>query len=145
MSPTTGTGKYEKLLARCKSLAVVPTAVAYPCEKSALESALEAGRKRLIEPLLVGPARTIEEIARKKVSGQKLTSTEALRLEEYKKAVGEAETANAMATAARAQALADKQTAELNSRLIESLQRNNGDILSTFYDIFIPRGTLGKK
>ena len=64
MSPT-GTGKYEKLLARCKSLAAVPTAVAYPCEKSALESALEAGAKRLIEPLLVGPVRTIEEIARK--------------------------------------------------------------------------------
>jgi phosphotransacetylase len=61
----TGTGKYEKLLARCKSLAAVPTAVAYPCEKSALESALEAGAKKLIEPLLVGPAKTIEEIARK--------------------------------------------------------------------------------
>jgi phosphotransacetylase len=61
----TGTGKYEKLLARCKSLAAVPTAVAYPCEKSALESALEAGAKKLIQPLLVGPAKTIEEIARK--------------------------------------------------------------------------------
>jgi phosphotransacetylase len=61
----TGTGKYEKLLARCKSLAAVPTAVAYPCEKSALESALEAGAKKLIEPLLVGPAKTIEELARK--------------------------------------------------------------------------------
>jgi len=65
LSSRTGTGKYEKLLARCKSLAAVPTAVAYPCEKSALESALEAGAKRLIEPLLVGPAKTIEEIARK--------------------------------------------------------------------------------
>jgi len=61
----TGTGKYEKLLARCRSLAAVPTAVAYPCEKSALESALEAGAKKLIQPLLVGPAKTIEEIARK--------------------------------------------------------------------------------
>ena len=61
----TGTGKYEKLLARCRSLAAVPTAVAYPCEKSALESALEAGAKRLIDPLLVGPVKAIEEIARK--------------------------------------------------------------------------------
>jgi phosphotransacetylase len=65
LSPSTGTGKYEKLLARCKSLAAVPTAVAYPCEKSALESALEAGSKKLIVPLLVGPARAIEELARK--------------------------------------------------------------------------------
>ena len=65
MSPTTGTGKYERLLARCKTLPAIPTAVAYPCESSALESALEAGKKRLIEPLLVGPAKMIEEIARK--------------------------------------------------------------------------------
>jgi phosphate acetyltransferase len=62
---STGTGKYERLLARCKSLDAVPTAVAYPCEKSALEAALEAGAKRLIDPVLVGPVRTIEEIARK--------------------------------------------------------------------------------
>jgi hypothetical protein len=50
-----------------------------------------------------------------------------------------------MATAARAQALADKEAAQLNSRLLESLQRNNGDILYTFFDIFVPKGTLGKK
>ncbi|HEY6546960.1 MAG TPA: bifunctional enoyl-CoA hydratase/phosphate acetyltransferase [Vicinamibacteria bacterium] len=65
MSAKTGTGKYERLLVRCKSLAAIPTAVAYPCEKSALEGAIEAGQKGLIEPLLVGPAATIEAIARK--------------------------------------------------------------------------------
>ena len=65
MSRKTGTGKYERLLARCKSLAPVATAVAYPCEESALAGALEAGEKGLIEPLLVGPAATIREIARK--------------------------------------------------------------------------------
>jgi phosphotransacetylase len=65
MSPATGTGKYERLLARCKTLSAIPTAVAYPCESSALESALEAGKKRLIVPLLVGPAATIEQVARK--------------------------------------------------------------------------------
>ena len=65
LSPKTGTGKYERLLARCKPLAAIPTAVAYPCESSALESALEAGKKRLIVPLLVGPAATIEQVARK--------------------------------------------------------------------------------
>jgi phosphotransacetylase len=69
-----GTGKYERLLERCARLAPVPTAVAHPCEKSALEGALEAGRKGLITPILVGPARKIEEIA--KASGTDLGSTE---------------------------------------------------------------------
>jgi hypothetical protein len=88
---------------------------------------------------------SIDEIARKKVSGQKLTSTEALRLEEYKKLASEAEIVAAQATAARAQALADKQAAELNSRLLESLQRGNGDLLYTWYDLMVPKGYLGKK
>jgi hypothetical protein len=34
-----GTGKYDRLLARCKSLAPIPTAVAFPCEESALAGA----------------------------------------------------------------------------------------------------------
>ena len=65
MSAKTGTGKYERLLARCRSLAAVPTAVAYPCEESALAGASRPAQKGLIEPILVGPAATIEEIARK--------------------------------------------------------------------------------
>jgi len=58
-----GTGKYESLLVRCAALEPVPTAVAHPCEKSALAGALEAGEKGLITPILVGPASKIEEIA----------------------------------------------------------------------------------
>jgi phosphotransacetylase len=65
MTRETGTGKYERLLERCHSLAAIPTAVAYPCEESALAAAIEAGEKGLIEPILVGPAATIQEIARK--------------------------------------------------------------------------------
>jgi phosphotransacetylase len=65
MSPKTGTGKYERLLARCKSLPPVPTAVAHPCEESALAGAIEAGRKGLIEPILVGPLAKIQEVAGK--------------------------------------------------------------------------------
>jgi phosphotransacetylase len=60
-----GTGKYERLLERCKSLAAIPTAVAHPCEESALLGALEAGRKGLIEPILVGPEAKIREVAGK--------------------------------------------------------------------------------
>jgi phosphate acetyltransferase len=63
MKQESGTGKYERLLERCKSLAAIPTAVAHPCEESALLGALEAGQKGLIEPILVGPAAKIREVA----------------------------------------------------------------------------------
>jgi phosphate acetyltransferase len=63
MTTDTGTGKYEQLLARCASLDPVPTAVAHPCEESALAGALEAGAKGLIVPILVGPAAKIQEVA----------------------------------------------------------------------------------
>jgi phosphotransacetylase len=64
MSAKTGTGKYEKLLERCKSLEAIPTAVAHPCEESALTGAVEAAQAGLIEPILVGPAAKIEQTAR---------------------------------------------------------------------------------
>jgi len=60
----TGTGKYEQLLVRCRTLEAVPTAVAHPCEAGALAGAVEAARLKLIVPILVGPARKIEETAR---------------------------------------------------------------------------------
>ena len=63
MQAATGTGKYERLLARCEGLAPVPTAVAHPCEASALAGAVEAGARGLIVPLLVGPADRIAETA----------------------------------------------------------------------------------
>jgi len=65
MTQATGTGKYERLLERCRSLAAVPTAVAHPCEESALAGAVEAGRKGLIDPILVGPAARIRDIAQR--------------------------------------------------------------------------------
>ena len=58
-----GTGKYEQLLQRCRDLPPVPTAVAYPCEETALAGAIDAGAKGLITPILVGPAATIRDIA----------------------------------------------------------------------------------
>jgi len=58
-----GTGKYERLLERCKDLPPIPTAVAYPCEATALEGAIDAGTQGLITPILVGPAATIKEMA----------------------------------------------------------------------------------
>jgi phosphotransacetylase len=64
MSQATGTGKYEQLLVRCESLAAIPTAVVHPCEATALSAAVEAGRRGLIVPLLVGPAAKIAETAK---------------------------------------------------------------------------------
>jgi phosphate butyryltransferase len=59
-----GTGKYERLLERCKGLPPIPTAVAYPCEETALEAAIDAGKQGLITPILVGPVAKIGEIAK---------------------------------------------------------------------------------
>src|SRR5256885_10780802 len=64
MNKSSGTGKYEKLLARCEGLAPVPTAVAHPCEATALAGAVEAFQRKLIVPLLVGPAAKISETAK---------------------------------------------------------------------------------
>jgi phosphate acetyltransferase len=65
MTHPTGTGKYEALLERCRSLDPVPTAVAHPCEETALTGAMEASAMRLIVPILVGPAIKIRETAKK--------------------------------------------------------------------------------
>jgi phosphotransacetylase len=62
--PHPGTGKYELLLERCRQLAPIPTAVAHPCEESALLGALEAARLGLIVPILVGPAAKIAAVAK---------------------------------------------------------------------------------
>jgi phosphotransacetylase len=60
----TGTGKYEQLLERCKSLQSIPTAVAHPCEATALSGAVEAANLGLITPILVGPRARIESAAK---------------------------------------------------------------------------------
>jgi phosphate acetyltransferase len=60
-----GTGKYEQVLLRCRSIDPIPTAVAHPCESTALIAALEAAQKGLIIPILVGPAAKIEEVAKR--------------------------------------------------------------------------------
>ena len=60
----TGSGKYEQLLALCSGLAPATTAVAHPCEASALAGAMDAARLRLILPILVGPAAKIASVAK---------------------------------------------------------------------------------
>jgi phosphotransacetylase len=64
MNRVTGTGKYEQLLERCRTLPPVSTAVAHPCEETALAGAIDAAAKGLITPTLVGPAAKIREVAK---------------------------------------------------------------------------------
>jgi phosphate acetyltransferase len=59
----TGTGKYEQLLVKCSSLEPIPTAVAHPCDETSLSGAVEASRKGLIVPILVGPRSKIVSAA----------------------------------------------------------------------------------
>ena len=54
---------YEALLRRCQALEPVVTAVAYPCEQTALTGVIEAAEARLIAPILVGPRQKIREVA----------------------------------------------------------------------------------
>jgi phosphotransacetylase len=58
-----GTGKYEALLAKCAGLEPIPTAVAHPCDKPALEGAVEACQLGLIKPILVGPETRVRALA----------------------------------------------------------------------------------
>ena len=63
MTHQTGTGKYEQILATCKNLTPIPTAVAHPCEESALSGAVEAANLGIIIPILVGPHEKITAVA----------------------------------------------------------------------------------
>jgi phosphotransacetylase len=86
-----GTGKYDRMMERCQGLAPIPTAVAYPCEETALAGAIDAGTQGLIVPILVGPAATIADIAKAKgidlgtvdivdVAGSKAAAAKAVEL-----------------------------------------------------------------
>jgi phosphotransacetylase len=64
MNQKTGSGTYEELLAKCKSVEPIPTAVAHPCELTALSGAMDAAELGLIKPILVGPMKKIEAVAK---------------------------------------------------------------------------------
>jgi Fe-S-cluster-containing hydrogenase component 2 len=58
---------------KCKKLEPVPTAVAHPCEKTALRM-VEVGKRGAIRPILVGPAAKIEAVAKAAVDLDKSKS-----------------------------------------------------------------------
>jgi phosphate acetyltransferase len=55
--------KYLRLIDAAQKLPPVVTAVAHPCDEVSLGGAVEAHKLRLIEPILVGPAGRIRDIA----------------------------------------------------------------------------------
>jgi phosphotransacetylase len=63
MTQELGSGKYEHLLIRCRSLEPIPTAVVHPCDARALLGAQEAAANGLITPILVGPTARIQAAA----------------------------------------------------------------------------------
>src|SRR5262252_5440117 len=59
-----GTGKYDALLARCKGMAAVATAIAHPCDDASLGAVVDAAQAGIITPILVGPAEKIRRTAK---------------------------------------------------------------------------------
>jgi len=55
--------KYNELIASCRELTPMRTAVVHPCDEVSLRSAIDAARADLIEPVLVGPSGRIHALA----------------------------------------------------------------------------------
>ncbi|HUM12617.1 MAG TPA: phosphate acetyltransferase [Myxococcaceae bacterium] len=55
--------KYLQLINQAKAVRPTVTAVAHPCDESSLQAAVEAARLGLIEPILIGPATRLREVA----------------------------------------------------------------------------------
>ena len=55
--------KYEQLIARCKGMTPIPTAVAHPCDESSLKGAVDAAELGILQPILVGSKARIEAVA----------------------------------------------------------------------------------
>ena len=62
MNSTTRTA-YQRLIQAVKGLPATPTAVAHPCNESALAGAIDAARMGIITPILVGPRQKIQAAA----------------------------------------------------------------------------------
>ena len=70
---------FARLLARCAPLEPVSCAVAHPCDADSLVGALEAAKRGLIVPVLVGPPARIRAVAEAQgadLSGLRIVATE---------------------------------------------------------------------
>ncbi|WP_063958314.1 bifunctional enoyl-CoA hydratase/phosphate acetyltransferase [Bradyrhizobium manausense] len=55
--------RYHELFKHCAELEPVHAAVADPCDRASLEAAIRASETRLINPILVGPEKSIRSVA----------------------------------------------------------------------------------
>ncbi len=62
-APNTPHPNYETLIAAARKVGPMTVAVAHPCDRHALEAALDAARMGLINPILVGPQARIRKAA----------------------------------------------------------------------------------
>jgi phosphate acetyltransferase len=72
------TDNFARLLKRCEGLAPVKCAVVHPCDPDSLLGPIEAARRGLIEPVLVGPEERIRAVAKAEgidLSGYRIVST----------------------------------------------------------------------
>lgn len=70
---------FARLLKQCEPLEPVSCAVAHPCDRDSLLGALEAARRRLIVPVLVGPPARIHAVAEANgadIAGFRIVATE---------------------------------------------------------------------
>src|SRR5262249_17908424 len=64
-APPLAGSKYDRLIARAKSVAAAKTIVVHPCDETSLRGPIEAGEAGIIIPILVGPTAKINAVARK--------------------------------------------------------------------------------
>ena len=57
--------KYDRLVEAARELPPVTCAVAHPCDEVSLESAVEAAKRGLLEPILVGPPERVRPDAQR--------------------------------------------------------------------------------
>src|SRR5215510_11812263 len=55
--------KYERLIKKAQQAGPPKTAVVHPCDQNSLEGAVDAARLGLMDPILVGPAGRIRQVA----------------------------------------------------------------------------------
>jgi phosphate acetyltransferase len=94
------TDVFSHLLKRCEGMPPVVCAVVHPCDRDSLLGPLEAARRRLIEPVLVGPEAKIRAVA--EAAGADLTGLRIVNTEHSHEA---ADKAVAMARAGEVQSL----------------------------------------
>src|SRR3954467_81172 len=62
LGPPSGS-KYDRVIARAKSVPPATTLVVHPCDETSLRGAIEAAQEGIIKPVLVGPASKIKAVA----------------------------------------------------------------------------------